>query len=105
MEGSWRTPEDTSNVILPEELLDLGEEIAENVHKVWADGRIREGWSYGPERSDAKKETPTLVPYASLPEFEKDYDRRTAFETLRFILKRGWTLVPPEKDKGGQAHA
>ena len=40
-------PIDTKDVILPEELLALTEQIAENVHDVWASGRIAEGWTYG----------------------------------------------------------
>lgn len=48
-------PFDTSDVKLPEELIDLGEQIAKNVHDVWSLGRINEGWTYGPERNDAEK--------------------------------------------------
>ena len=40
-------PIDTSDVILPEDLLELIEKIAENVHNVWAKGRIEEGCKYG----------------------------------------------------------
>ena len=43
-------PIDTSGVILPEELLLLTEKIAENVHEVWAAGRIKEGWRYGEKK-------------------------------------------------------
>ena len=59
-------PKDTSKVELPEELLALTEQIAENVHDVWAQGRIREGWTYGEVRDDKKKTTPCLVPYGEL---------------------------------------
>ena len=45
-------PVDTSDVILPEELLALTEKIAENVHDVWAAGRIAEGKRPG-EKDDA----------------------------------------------------
>ena len=38
-------PVDTSDISLPEELLALTERIAENVHDVWAAGRIAEGWT------------------------------------------------------------
>ena len=43
-------PVDTSDVILPEELLALTEQIASNVHDVWAVGRMKEGWVYGAEK-------------------------------------------------------
>ena len=85
-------PQDTSKVTLPQELLALAEAMAENVHEVWAERRIAEGWTYGPVRDDAKKQTPCLVPYDELPEEEKEYDRSTALETLKFIVSRGYEI-------------
>lgn len=89
-------PVDTSDVILPEELLRLTEQIAENVHEVWALSRIREGWTYGENRDNAAKTTPCLVPYDQLPEEEKAYDRATALETLRLITKLGYRITPAD---------
>lgn len=85
-------PIDTSDVVLPEELTALTEKIAENVHDVWALGRISEGWTYGPTKDVEKKMTPLLVPYSELPESEKEYDRNTALETLKLIVKMGYTI-------------
>lgn len=85
-------PVNTSDVTLPEELLALSEKIAENVHDVWAAGRIAEGWVYGEKKDAERKTTPLLIPYAELPEVEKDYDRNTAFETLKLIVKMGYRL-------------
>lgn len=85
-------PIDTSDVTLPDELLSLTEAIAENVHDVWALGRIKEGWTYGPEKDAVQKKTPCLVPYADLPDSEKAFDRNTAFETLKLITKLGFTI-------------
>ena len=86
-------PIDTSNIEVPEELYKLQEEIAKNVHEVWAAGRISEGWTYGEERNTANKTTPGLVPYEELTESEKEYDRRTAFETIKLILKLGYKIT------------
>lgn len=85
-------PIDTSGVKLPAELSDLMEQIAENVHETWALGRMKEGWTYGETRDDANKTTPCLVPYASLPESEKEYDRATASETLKLMLALGYKI-------------
>lgn len=85
-------PVDTSKIILPEELTTLTEKIAENVHEVWSEGRIKEGWKYGEVRNDAKKETPCLVPYNELPESEKEFDRNTALETIKLIIKLGYDI-------------
>ncbi len=91
-------PVDTSQIVLPQELLTLTEKIAENVHEVWSEGRIKEGWTYGDVRNDAKKETPCLVPYYELPESEKEYDRNTALETIKLIIKLGYTIKKQECD-------
>lgn len=85
-------PIDTSDVVLSAELLELTEKIAENVHNVWAAGRLEQGWTYGKERDDELKTTPCLVPYSELPESEKEYDRNTALETLKLIIKLGYKL-------------
>ena len=53
-------PIDTSSAELSQELLELTERIAENVHEVWAEGRISQGWTYGEHRDDDKKTTPCL---------------------------------------------
>lgn len=85
-------PINTSDVQLSEELLELTEKIAENVHEVWSTGRISEGWTYGETRDDVKKTTPCLVAYKELPESEKEYDRNTALETLKLITKLGYSI-------------
>ena len=85
-------PMDTSDVRLPEELSELVEQMAKNVHEVWAQSRISQGWTYGPERNDALKHHPCLVAYEELPEVEKAYDRDTALETLKLIANLGFTI-------------
>jgi len=85
-------PIDTSEILLDKEILELAEKIAQNTHEVWAASRLSEGWTYGDERDDEKKCHPGLVPYDELPESEKDYDRDTSMETLKLIIKLGYSL-------------
>ena len=85
-------PVDTKDVVLPEDLMSLAEEMAKNVHEIWAETRIAQGWTYGPERNDAEKKHPCLVPYDELPEEEKVYDRNTSIETLKFIVGNGYEI-------------
>ena len=85
-------PARLDNIQLPEDIEDLAEIIAENVHENWAKKRIEEGWSYGERRDDELKQTPCLVPYDKLPEEEKEYDRKTALETLKLIIKLGYDI-------------
>ena len=90
---------DTSKVSLPLELTEMTELLAKNTHDVWAQQRIAEGWQYGTERNDKKKLHPCLVPYEELPENEKEYDRRTATEAIRVIMKCGYEISRAELPK------
>ena len=89
-------PIDTSAVELSDDLLDLTEQIAENVHEVWSVGRIAEGWTYGEKRDDRLKQTPCLIPYSDLPESEKEYDRKTALNTLKLVIALGYRIEKGE---------
>lgn len=86
-------PIDTADVVLPAQLLELTEKIAEQVHELWAQGRVNTGWTYAEHRDDIAKTTPCLVPYDELSEEEKSFDRETAMGTLRFIIKLGYTIT------------
>lgn len=94
MNKSTYTPQpiDTMDVVLPEELNELAELIAKNLHEVWAAGRMKDGWKYGEERNDAEMKHPCLVPYEELTEVEKGYDRNTSQETLKIIMKLGFKI-------------
>ena len=91
-------PIDTSAIELSDDLKLLVEELARNVHDIWALGRINDGWTYGPQRDDTLKKHPCLVDYSELPESEKEYDRNTAMETWRMILKLGWKIEKPNNN-------
>ena len=54
---------------------------------------MKEGWTYGPDRDDAHKKHPDLLPYSSLPDSEKEYDRQMAFDTIKLVKKLGFDLV------------
>lgn len=86
-------PADTTQVDLPESLLPLVEEMSKNVHEVWAATRMAQGWTYGPERNDAEKKHPCLVPYEELSEEERDYDRNTSQQTIKLIMKLGFKIT------------
>lgn len=86
-------PIDTKDIVLPTELNNLIEEMSKNVHEVWAEARISQGWTYGEERNDAEKKHPCLVPYEELSEEEKEYDRNTSVETIKLILKLGFKIT------------
>ena len=86
-------PVDTSSLPIPADLHPLVERLAENAHDVWASGRLSSGWVWGPSRCDQRRHHPCLVPYAELPEAEKDYDRSAVISTLRLVIALGYRIV------------
>lgn len=85
-------PIDTKNIILSKEIMELSEKLAKNVHEVWAQNKLKEGWHYG-VKTDAKSKThSSLVPYEKLSESEKDYDRATLIESLKVLEKLGYKI-------------
>ncbi|MEV6597780.1 RyR domain-containing protein [Actinoplanes sp. NPDC051346] len=99
----WRPrPLDTSGTRLPADLRALVEVLAENNHDVWGAGRIRDGWRHGAERDDRARTNPTLVPYAELPESEKDVDRGTAVEVLKVLLTLGYRIARGQRAATGE---
>jgi len=89
-------PAATANIELSEDILNLTERLAENTHENWAAQRLADGWTRGPTRNDNDKKHPCLIPYADLPETEKQYDRNTAMETLKAIIALGYVIVSPD---------
>ena len=91
-------PIDTGDRVLDDIVKELGEKLAKNVHEVWSQTRLKDGWTYGEERDDEKLTHPCLIPYEDLPESEREYDRNTAFSTLRLIVKLGYTITKKEEN-------
>ncbi len=92
MQGYRPSPLSTAEIVLSPAILELTERLAHNIHEVWAQGRLAEGWCYGPQRDDVKKEHPSLVPYEQLSESEKEYDRNTALQTLKTMIALGYSI-------------
>ena len=92
-------PIDVDQIPLDGDLEELQEAIAENAHDVWAEARIKEGWTYGKERDDEKKHNPDIIPYTALPDSEKEYDRIMAFNTIKLVKKLGFDIVK-RNDRG-----
>ena len=85
--------EELGEVKLSSEWEKFIEDLAKELHDVWAQSRMDQGWTYGPERNDVLKHHPCLVAYEDLPELEKTYDRDTAVGTLKLIQKLGFKIT------------
>lgn len=88
-------PIDTSGVVLSREIARLSELLAKNAHEHWAQLEIAQGWHYGSQSDQTRRENPNLVPYEDLPESQKKSDRQIATETIKVLLAAGYTIQPP----------
>ena len=61
-------------------------------HEVWSQRRMAEGWTYGPVRDETALRHPCLLPYAELSENERDYDRATAMNAIKMMVKLGFKI-------------
>lgn len=69
------------------------ETLAEIEHGRWNMERIKDGWKLG-ERDVVKKFSPYLIPWISLPEDIKKWDREPVREIPNRLKKYGYQLVP-----------
>ena len=97
-DGYRPEPVKTTGIELDASIEPLIELLARNVHDLWAQERLAQGWTYGPARDDSRKQHPCLVPYEELPESEKEYDRQVAVGTLKAIAAFGYRLTPDGDD-------
>ncbi|KAG7228617.1 hypothetical protein INR49_013303 [Caranx melampygus] len=86
------TPVDTSKVVLPIQLEDIREKMAENIHELWAMDKIDVGWTHGPVRDESKKHDPCLVEFSKLPEQERNQNLQITQDTLRTLLALGFYI-------------
>lgn len=82
----------TSKVKLTREIKGLIEKLSRNTHEVWAQQRLKDGWTYGKKRNDARKTHPDLVGYDKLTETEKNYDRVVVTQVVKVILALGYEI-------------
>ncbi len=84
-----RMPTDSEMASATAVVRDVLEVVAEANHDAWAAGRIADGWRYGRQRDDDRKQHPGLVAYEHLPDEEKQYDRRTAKAIVAELMRQG----------------
>ena len=73
------------------------EKLAEAAHKVWMEGRLRDGWKYGPATDKAKKIHNCLIPYAELSEGDKESDRDIVRGIPAILAAAGYRIAKAEE--------
>ena len=69
------------------------ERLAEAAHKVWMDGKLRDGWEYGSVTDKARKIHSCLVPYNQLSEADKESDRDMVRGIPSILAAAGYRMV------------
>ncbi len=78
----------------PEEI----EQLAELEHHRWEAERMADGWTLGPVKDTAAKQSPYLVPWRDLTEDVRDLDRETVRRIPQFLNEVGLAVV---RSRGG----
>jgi len=86
-------PVETQHVQLPSYIESVREKLAENIHELWAMGKIDQGWMYGDRRDDYNKYHPCLTTFEKLPPNERSYNISLSHETLRTLLALGYHIT------------
>ena len=83
----------TGPAVPPEALESRMETLAEAEHNGWMAHRAATGWTYGATRDDAAKRHPSMIPYADLPETEKEKDRSNIRHYPAFAARAGLCIT------------
>jgi hypothetical protein len=78
---------------------DILEKLAEAAHQVYCDGKKRDGWKVGKDKSEVDKTHPWLVPYEELPESAKMANRITVRLIPRKLAAAGYIMVSARNSK------
>ncbi|CAF1123978.1 unnamed protein product [Adineta steineri] len=91
-------PLDLSNIGLSTKMDTLVEILAENTHNVWAQARIKDGFTYGVSDNPRQKRSPYLLPYSIIDDSIRKINRDTASETVKTLLAYGYIIETPTSD-------
>ncbi|KAM8858472.1 ryanodine receptor 2 isoform 5-T9 [Spinachia spinachia] len=86
------TPVDISEVVLPPQLEDISEKMAENIHELWAMDKIDLGWAHGNVKDEVKKHNTCLVEFSKLSEQDKNQNLQMSQDTLKTLLALGFHI-------------
>lgn len=85
-------PIDISHIILTAEQLKLAEQIARNVHAVWSQDQLNEGWIYGKNYDPTAHTHPNLAPYGQLSARSQQHQQAAIHTVLKVALALGFRI-------------
>ncbi len=93
---SW-TDWDAPAVVFTDDEVEL---LAQQEHDRWWKEREGAGWVFGPVKDAARKTSPYLVPWESLPEEVRELDREPVRALPTFLAKAGFTVTCAARSRG-----
>jgi hypothetical protein len=78
---------------------DLLNKLAKAAHNVYCSGKKRDGWKFGPRKSEADKTHPLLVEYEQLPEEYKESNRMTVRNIPKKLARAGYVMMPSRSNE------
>lgn len=78
---------------------DLTERLAAAAHQVFCDGKMRDGWRHGPEKSEELKTHPLLIAYEELPDSAKEANRVTVRAIPQKLAFAGYVMLPARSNE------
>jgi hypothetical protein len=79
----------------------------EENHNNWTYYKLKQGWTWGPEKDNEAKTHPDLIPYEQLPEIERKKDEIDifAYQAGRLFWSQLRELSPLEEKREADANA
>lgn len=78
---------------------ELTERLAAAAHRVFCEGKRRDGWKHGPEKSETKRTHPLLVEYDDLTDVYKEANRVTVRAIPQKLAMAGYVMIPARSDE------
>jgi len=78
---------------------DLIDNLAETAHEIYGETKKAEGFVFGPEKNEAKKTNPWLIPYAQLPEGAKEANRANVRAIPQKLAAAGYIMIPARSNQ------
>jgi hypothetical protein len=78
---------------------DVVERLAEAAHRVYCEGKRRDGWTLGQRKCDTARTHPLLRPYAELDEVHKQANRVNVRNIPRKLAVAGYVMVPARSNE------
>lgn len=83
-------------IVLTDEIL---VRLAAAAHKIYMEGKLRDGWRLGSVKDEKAKTHPLLIPYDQLPEWAKESNKETVRAIPQKLAMAGFVMIPSRSNQ------